>query len=1222
QGYGDIFLDCDKNDGIALGSNWKHELYSAMKRAHAVLVLVSERWFESGWSQAEYRTAVMNGKAIIPLLVAPAQDRQLEALRHDLQRYVGDVQFVQLAGDWKEGLERLAPILGRSRIGPQSFPVDRDAPPYKGLSPYTLLDAGLFFGRESETQDLLERLRQATGSSERLILLVGASGAGKSSLLRAGVWPQLGLHPHLWLPIEPFIPEHDLRRAITPSLSFARAVARTFDRCRALPRNPADLADQLAKDPAGAAAALVTALRTAAAAPGATLVIGIDQGEELLRAPSHEQRQLIDLISEFVNVQRCLALLTIRVDTLDGLQETQLLERVSFATYLLHRMPLSRIPDIIRDPARRVGVTVEPALVDQATKDAITGDALPLLSFALERLWMDHGRTGSLTHDAYEAYAHQEHGVRISPIEATVVDAATEALGPLSAAEEATLAEAFVPGLVDLTDSLTPVRRRARWSDLPDPAKPLMRRLVEARLLTTGASDDSGSANDTLEVAHEALLRRWPLLARRIEAAVPDIRFAQDVERAADDFARASHASLRPEYRHSGRRLARASKLVGGEAWRRRIGPVGQNYLNACRRAQRHRRLVAVASAAAAIVLTASLATIRNARSLREDFRLRATRAAEIDAVRFALAALPSRTDILQWVDMQSQASLSTTLHESGRVLPIIVLAGTDVRLLTPDGSRILSGNQVRDAAGNLIATIGSQDDDVWASADGSRLLTTDGGRNEYPISPIGRLWDVTGAVLAEWQGGIAAPFSDDPYQHSLIAKGKSALDLRDGRTGAIIAPLDDDMLPSDWRKQPVFFARGTRFFTASDRSIKLRDSDTGGVIRELGAVSIFEGPPAISRFVSVSTDGGERTYSLHDAESGSVLSALRKEPTDTSLLVRNVAFAPAERIVMDGTGGITVHDGANGRPLFNLPERTTWVFSVDGTRMVTLEPAEAGSASSRAFAGAHLRDGGTGVVVADIGRLGGAAAASVALFSPDGTRLVVVDATRQVTIRDGRTGAILVAAGHFTPDPISGRSLDAAFSPDSSLAALLLDNHKAVIYDVRNSKKLAELPDVREVHSFVGPRLVVTTGVGGTWSLWNAESGSRVAHLGFASMVRSIGNRGWIETIFSGLSLVQRVEPVEELRGSELREYVCRNNARFIGPFPPSPLDEHQRLSDSLVGLPWDPCDWRGLRSIEGWSQLARYWSVRLGMARDYVPGERRAFGDRPVPKKPEPPL
>ena len=94
-----------------------------------------------------------------------------------------------------------------------------------------------------------------------------------------------------------------------------------------------------------------------------------------------------------------------------------MLERVPFANYLLHRMPLTRIPDIIRSPARRVGLTVEPALVDQATEDAVTGDALPLLSFALERLWLDHGRAGTLTHDAYEAYARQEEGVRISPIE-------------------------------------------------------------------------------------------------------------------------------------------------------------------------------------------------------------------------------------------------------------------------------------------------------------------------------------------------------------------------------------------------------------------------------------------------------------------------------------------------------------------------------------------------------------------------------------------------------------------------------------------------------------------------------------------------------------------------------------------------------------------------------------------------------------------------------------
>src|SRR6187401_1355007 len=94
QGYDDIFLDSDKDAGVRPGWNWKGELHAAMKRAHVVLLLVSDAWFASGWSQAEYQTAIINGKAVIPLLVSAAEGVQVQALQHELQARVGDVQFV------------------------------------------------------------------------------------------------------------------------------------------------------------------------------------------------------------------------------------------------------------------------------------------------------------------------------------------------------------------------------------------------------------------------------------------------------------------------------------------------------------------------------------------------------------------------------------------------------------------------------------------------------------------------------------------------------------------------------------------------------------------------------------------------------------------------------------------------------------------------------------------------------------------------------------------------------------------------------------------------------------------------------------------------------------------------------------------------------------------------------------------------------------------------
>lgn len=525
-GYDDIFLDLDKNDGISPGVNWKGELAAAMKRAQVVLLLVSDNWLASVWCQAEHATAVMTGKQIVPAILSAPREGDWIQLRQAVQEKLGDLQFADLTQDWEAGLARLEVVLDHSRVTPLAFSVPEGTAPYRGLRTYTADEAGLFFARQRETQELFEQLRQlaAPASAERLLVILGASGAGKSSLLRAGLWPQLGLRRREWLPLEPMIPEQNAFSGTTPALALARAIADTFGRYES-PRNPADIVRLLESTRLDEAfSGIADELRTLAGGSQATVVLGIDQAEELLRAVAAEQARFLALLAGFLAGTGHVALLAIRSDTFDELQEQRLLEGIPFAVYPVAPMPLARIPEVIRGPAERVGLRVDDALVDQATEDAKTGDALPLLSFTLERLWRDHAREGDLTADAYERLASTERGVRISPVENSVRLAAEEVIGRIDKEAENALAEAFVPGLVDLTDGLEPVRRRVPWAFIPEKAIPLLKKLVEARLLI--------SDRDTVEVAHEALLRRWPMLATRIEAAKPDLRLLQEVERA------------------------------------------------------------------------------------------------------------------------------------------------------------------------------------------------------------------------------------------------------------------------------------------------------------------------------------------------------------------------------------------------------------------------------------------------------------------------------------------------------------------------------------------------------------------------------------------------------------------------------------------------------------------------------------------------------------------
>jgi hypothetical protein len=209
-GYEAIFVDADAHAGIAAGSDWEAELYRALRRASALLVLCSTASLASYWCFAEVSMAKSLGKAIFPVRLCAGAD-------HPLLR---DVQAVDLVDDWDAGIRRLLAGLQIAGLDPRdSFEWDSRRSPFPGLSPFEEEDAAVYFGRDAEvreTLDLLNRLRRSGGP--RFGVVFGASGSGKSSLLRAGVVPRLRKDPRRWHPIPPIrlgeAPFEDLVRAL------------------------------------------------------------------------------------------------------------------------------------------------------------------------------------------------------------------------------------------------------------------------------------------------------------------------------------------------------------------------------------------------------------------------------------------------------------------------------------------------------------------------------------------------------------------------------------------------------------------------------------------------------------------------------------------------------------------------------------------------------------------------------------------------------------------------------------------------------------------------------------------------------------------------------------------------------------------------------------------------------------------------------------------------
>ena len=201
EGYERVFLDFDKDTGLPVGENWERRLYEEIARCHLVLLLLTPNWLDSKWCFAEFTQARALGKIIFPILLSPLGEK----------RVAPEIQGIDLK-EWNaEGQDYL-----RRRIREvtdelaRGFQWDRSRSPYPGIFSFERDDAAIFFGRDEETRDVIERLeaRRVQGGKHFLCIL-GASGSGKSSVLKAGVLPQLERLRTQWIVLDPFRPERE-----------------------------------------------------------------------------------------------------------------------------------------------------------------------------------------------------------------------------------------------------------------------------------------------------------------------------------------------------------------------------------------------------------------------------------------------------------------------------------------------------------------------------------------------------------------------------------------------------------------------------------------------------------------------------------------------------------------------------------------------------------------------------------------------------------------------------------------------------------------------------------------------------------------------------------------------------------------------------------------------------------------------------------------------------
>lgn len=1179
-GWSDIFLDLDPGRGIAAGERWERALYEAANRCEAVLFLVSRAWLASRWCLKELQLAQKLNKRLFGLLI---EDLPLGELPAEL---TGGWQVVHLASGVDHrllsgrlpsgevvqatfsagGLDRLRGGLVKAGLDPRFFawppPDDPERPPYRGLLPLEAEDAGIFFGREAPIVAVLDQLRGLRDAAPpRAVVILGASGSGKSSFLRAGLIARLARDDRTFLPL-PIVRAE--RAALTGKTGLLAALEQAL-RGHSLSASRASLKEALSKGAAGllpvlqqlAQRAQPPALPGEAPAKAPALILAVDQAEELFLAEGAvEAAALLQLLCELAlaPAPAVILLFTIRSDAFEQLQSAPALDRLALETFSLPPLPRGAYQQVIEGPALRLQesrrpLRIEPALTQRLLTDIETGggkDALPLLAFTLQRLYLEYGGDGDLRLDEYEAMA----GIAGS-IEAAVEGALQAADGDSTVPTDrdqrlALLRRALIPWLAGIDPTTgAPRRRVARLSEIPPETRPLVRHLIDQRLLATDVAAETGEV--TLEPAHESLLRQWGLLQDWLEQDFAALTALEGVQRATRDWA--ANAKDEAWLAHSAGRLEDAEALLRRDDLAAMLGPNARDYLAACNdletkrknwelaaarelaaaKTRIARRTLWGAAAAGVLALVAIGAAILAVNSQREAQQSAAAAAAQrtvadqqrtvaedrkaeairnetvafaalsraaaseghiADAVMLAVAAWPRPGD-------EGRPQMELVVRSLGHALP------QQRELLRLDGHQRLLQSAMFSPDGEYGLTASADGTArLWDLSRGVTRAVLKGHAdavNSAVFSPNGslvltasvdrtaRIWDTNGTLLVVFEGHAdaisSAIFSPDGARVLTASDDKTAR-IWDTASGSLLGVLEGH---GDWVASAVFSSDGKRVLTASrDKTARIWDA------AQMTPLAVLEGhdgwvtgavfSPDGARVATVSVDGSVRVW---DAMTGVRLLVLEGHTAP----ILGVVFSADSALLLTASADWTarIWDPKSGTALAVLSGHgaavTTAHFSRDGTRVLTASPDTT----------ARIWDAGNGAPLAVLE--GHDDWVTSAIFSPDGMRVLTASIDRSARLWTAASWVpIATMNGH------AGPINSGVFSVDGVRVLTASDDKTARIWAAASGMELAVLEGhVERVTSAVfspDSTLVLTASEDGTARIWEVASRRQLAVL------------------------------------------------------------------------------------------------------------------------------
>jgi WD40 repeat protein len=970
-----------------------------------------------------------------------------------------------------------------------------------GLASFTSDRAANFFGREKEAEAFANRLR-----SQSFVAVVGPSGAGKSSFIQAGVVPLL---PAGWVVVSTR-PGPAPLKALTHALCAGgilepERAARSWE-------DPADLA---------------RALRQAASASRTTLVIVIDQFEELVTLcldPAQQNTFASALVQAASGADGAVRIIvTLRDDFLIRVQSlAPLRDRIAQGIQLLSTPAPDELIRILTEPARRAGYAFEDS---ELAKEMVTAvetlpGALALLSFTASRLWeLRDLERRALTRRSYAALGGVG-GALAQHAEATLTAISTDA--------QAAAREAF-RHLVTAEGTRAVLTRRQLIELMGSSrgAEETLDALINARLLV---SSESASGEDRIEVIHEALLSSWPRLVKWQKEDADNVRMRDQLRAAArqwEQLARGRGA------------LWRGDTLLEYRLWRKRypgrLTQLEEAFAAASLREEtQNRRIRKGLLLASFVILGCGMVTLirANART--------AQRLAEFHFEQGRTSILSN--DVLRGLVYLAQAyqegikgpairyALARSMHEAEGQLNTFTGHTSRIQFarFTPDGSRLVTGSTDHTVR-------------IWQTSDASLLSTfevkgllygTDLSRDGRRIAAVDEkgfihLWGVDGASVAEIEAhkGMAYAVRFSPDGRLLASVGAdSTVRLWNATSGEPVCTGHTTSPQSDARFSPdgrtLITVPGTFYFPGN------LPADPRGILWDVPGcrprlwLAAAQGYMRFTAFAPdgtlVATAGSDNAVNVWQVEKGKQVlhlqghegpvEALLFSPDgkrlvtgsdDGSVRVWSLPSGVRERILNGHTGSVTA-------TLFSPDAQTLVTLSSDGT--ARLWEASSGrllwvylAHSEAALTGDFLPQGGALVTAGDDGfarlwrvdqrleeRMMEGHRQDVWMRMSRDRRRIMTMAPGLISVADVGSGQVLKSVKL----PLSTRYFD--WAPDEK--RLVVDDHEKA--------QLFTYPDLNPLGTFEGhtadlefvafspdARRVLTASDDATAKLWDAES-------------------------------------------------------------------------------------------------------------------------------------